>query len=86
MNRYQVRWADDALADLAKLCLVYASRAAVTNAVNEIDRLLEHGSREGFQHVAEGLHKLTVEPVTAYFAINDREHRIEVFNIGLRSL
>jgi len=77
MTSYTVDWTTDA-EDALTLIWLQTYDPAVTAASNQIDRLL---ARDPFGHgqpAHEGLYKLTVPPLTAYYAVDQAKKTVEV--------
>ncbi|HTU94013.1 MAG TPA: type II toxin-antitoxin system RelE/ParE family toxin [Gemmataceae bacterium] len=77
MTSYTVDWTSDAEDGLTQIWL-QTYDPAVTSASNQIDRLL---ARDPFGHgqlAHEGLYKLTVPPLTAYYSIDQAHNTVEV--------
>ena len=69
MSAYVVEWRRRALADLTQIWLETADRAAVTDAVAQIDLRLHRDPAGSSTPVAEGLRKIVVPPIHAYIEI-----------------
>jgi hypothetical protein len=82
VNGYTVDWVPDAQDELADLWIVGPDRAAITRAQNEIDRRLASNPRgAGATEVAEGLWRMTVAPLTVYYAVDDAQRLVEVSKV-----
>jgi hypothetical protein len=81
MARYRVTWGPEAGDDLADLWTAVPNRQAVTDAADEIDRLLASDPLGFGSAVAEGLRKLSVPTLTVYFSVNQDDVHVEVSNL-----
>lgn len=77
MTSYTVDWTPDAEDGLA-LIWVQTHDPAVTAASNQIDRLLTRDPFGYGQPAHEGLYKITVPPLTAYYSIDRAHNTVEV--------
>ena len=79
--RYTVVWTTKAERRLAKIWLEAANKAFVTNAANEIDRLLRDdpwGCSEGREI---GLRILTVAPLGVIFRVFPDDRQVKVISV-----
>jgi len=78
-----VEWLADAEDDLAAAWLKAPDRRAVTDAQAVIDRLLARDPLSNGEEVAEGLRKLTVAPLVAYYEVDQDRRHVTVSNVAL---
>lgn len=78
MTPFIVDWTDDALDMLADIWTQATNRPAVTSASNQIDRLLARDPLGHDQVAHEGLYKITMPPLTAYYSIDQIHNTVEV--------
>ena len=81
MTRYTVVWLQEALDDLTWLWLAATDRAEVTAATAKLDALLASDPSVPSQSVSEGLRKLAVTPLTAFFEIREDDRLVEIVRI-----
>jgi|GEM_PF-2359711 plasmid stabilization system protein ParE len=77
MTSYTVDWTTDA-EDALTLIWLQTHDPAVTAASNQIDGLLARDPFGYGQPVHEGLYKLTVPPLTAYYSADQVKRTVEV--------
>jgi hypothetical protein len=80
---YVVVYTDDADDLLAAAWLDAPDRSAVTLAQNQIDQLLSRDPKSFGQEIAEGLWRIEVPPLFAYFEISDNNHEVTVTGFRL---
>jgi plasmid stabilization system protein ParE len=81
MTPYSVDWLPDAQQELADIWLLAADRLAVTRAQAEIDRLLASNPLGSGAHLSEGLYKVFVAPLLAFYEVQHGERLVEVSNV-----
>jgi len=81
MSRYTVEWRPDAEDELMVIWMHAADRAAVTAADAAINRLLANDPVNAGVPVAEGLRKVKVAPLQAYFSIDHARALVEVSHV-----
>jgi len=77
MTSYTVDWTPDA-EDALTLIWLQTYDPAVTAASDQIDRLLARDPFGQGQLAHEGLYKLTVPPLTAYYSVDSAHNTVEV--------
>lgn len=77
MTSYTVDWTTDA-EDALTLIWLQTHDLAATAASDQIDRLLARDPIGYGKHLGEGLYKLTVPPLTAYYAVDQAKKTVEV--------
>jgi plasmid stabilization system protein ParE len=76
--KYDVVWTPAARRQLAEIWLASEDQAEISRASHTIDQMLAmQGSAVG-KPLREGLHRVMVRPLAAYFAVSDADARIEV--------
>ena len=70
--------AEDALAEA---WLQASDPGAVTAVQNEIDRLLARDPIGSGQHLHEGLYQIVEPPLTAFYAVDNQQRRVEVSQV-----
>ena len=80
---YTVAMTDDADEDLAAVWMSADDPAAVTNAMNEAERLLARHPLSCSVSLAEGLRRVKVEPILVYFRVDLPRYFVEISNIRL---
>jgi len=78
MKPYTVEWTSTAEDQLADIWLNAADPPAVTAAQATIDDLLARNPLGHGQEVQEGLRKIQVPPLTAYYAVQTSRSVVEV--------
>ncbi len=78
MTPYAVSWLPNAEDPLAEIWLRSANRTAVTAAQSRIDAELAHNPGSKGAELAEGLRRLIVHPLKAFFEIHDAERKVEI--------
>lgn len=78
MNRFTVTWWDDALQQLAQLWIDTDVRGALNAATAEIEAQLSRRPHLKGQEVAEGLRRIDVHPLRAYFVVSENDRSVEV--------
>ncbi len=81
MNPWTVEWDPSAEQELARLWMLAADPQAVTDAQARIDRLLARNPIGNGQHLAEGLYRLCVPPLTVYYRIDPDSRLVYVDEI-----
>jgi hypothetical protein len=81
MNRFTVVWWQFAKSTLAGLWLEATDKAAVSRAANEIDQRLAADPKSSAEDRHEELYRLTVEPLTVQFTIDDLDRRVSVWTV-----
>ena len=84
MSPYGLDYTDDADNQLADLWLASADRNGVTRAQHRIDQLLRGDPHSG-QHLSEGLWKITVPPLAAFYEIDETGFQVTVTDFDLVS-
>jgi hypothetical protein len=79
---YDVAWKADAQNSLAGLWIIAPDRNAVTRAVHQLEQSLANDPTSG-DHVAEGLFKLRIAPVTLYYEIDAAHRSVDVTGVAL---
>ena len=77
---YEVVWEPVAEDELIDCWLNADNRKTVTRASHHIDRLLEADPLQG-EHQSEGLYRICLPPLAAYYEIDELERRVRVTNI-----
>ncbi len=79
MNGYTVISSKAAEGQLAHYWVQYHANArAITQASNAIDRILEKDPLSKGQALSEGLRKLTVPPLTAYYSVDEATDTVDL--------
>jgi hypothetical protein len=78
MTPFLVDWTDDALEMLADIWTQAANRPAVNTASDQIDAFLARDPIGHGKAVREGLYKLTVPPLMAYYSVDQAQKSVEV--------
>lgn len=78
MTPFLVDWTDDALDMLAGIWTQATNRTAVNAASDRIDQLLARDPIGNGKQMKEGLYKLTVPPLTAYYSVDQANKTVEV--------
>ncbi len=81
MTRFTVTWWDDAVQELAQLWIDSDDRGGLTAATLEIDAELSRDPHLEGQEVSEGLRRIDVGPLRAYFIVSETDRRVEVAGI-----
>ena len=81
MSRFAVVWWDDALHDLARLWMDSSDRDAINAATMSIDTELSRSPSSKGCEVSEGLRRVDVAPLRAYFVINHDDRRVEIMGV-----
>jgi hypothetical protein len=81
MTAWHVDWTAETKGQLASAWLIAPNRKAVTVAADHIDQLLAADPRDPGQEVAEGLWKLIVPPLVAYYEIDDASRTVKVTGV-----
>ena len=79
---FRVRWSRETKQQLAGIWLVASDRNAVTRASNSIDKALAKDPHTAGQPLAEGLWKIEIMPLVAYFEIDEPNKTIHVNGIS----
>jgi len=82
MTAWTVDWLSEAEDDLADLWIHAPDRAALTAAQNQIDQLLRRDPLGLGTELGEGLRKITVEPLKAYYTVDVPRRRVTVSNVA----
>ena len=82
MNRFTVTWWDDALQELAQLWIDVDVRDAVNAATLQIDAELAYDPHLKGEEVSEGLRRIDIAPLRAYFIVSEDDSRVEI--VGVR--
>ena len=77
MISYTVDWTTDAEDELTQIWL-QTYDPAVSAASDQIDRILARDPIGSGKHLGEGLYKLTVSPLTAYYSVDQAKKTVEV--------
>src|SRR4051794_6517402 len=80
--RYFVDWKPDALNGLSAAWVALADKAAVNDADAEIARLLARDPLAVGSHTSEGLRKLDVPPLRAYYSVDVANRVVEVLQVA----
>src|SRR5262249_52875678 len=83
MSGYTVEWLEEAENDLADAWLRAADRQAGADAQAPIDRLPNKDPGGDGEEVREGLWKIAVPPLTAYYEIDSARQHVSVSNVIL---
>ncbi len=81
--RYTVTWKESALDELAMLWMSATDRAAVSNASNEIDRLLLNNPHTRGESREEQDRILSVSPLTIDFRVLPDDLLVQVLSVRL---
>jgi plasmid stabilization system protein ParE len=81
MTRYTVVWLQEALDELTWIWLAASDRAEVTAATAKLDALLVSDPSSSSQSVSDGLRKLIVKPLTAFFEVREDDRLVEIVRI-----
>ena len=77
MNRFTVDWSDNASDQLADSWIRHPSDArAITKAADDMERILAQGPLGNGSPVSEGLRKITVAPLTAFYTVDQTTHTV----------
>ncbi len=79
--KYTVVWIPSAEQDLAELWLIATDRAAVTQAANEIDRLLRHDPEQQGESRSDGVRVLLVAPLGVQFEVLSDDRLVRVLHV-----
>lgn len=82
MNRFTVAWWDDAVQELAQLWIDSDDRDGLTAATLQIDAELSRDPHLKGQEVSEGLRRIDVGLIRAYFIVSEGDRRVEI--VGVR--
>jgi len=82
MNRFTVTWWDDALEELAQLWIDGDDRDALSAATLQIDSELSRDPHLKGEGLSEGLRRIDVGPLRAYFVVSEIDRRVEI--VGVR--
>jgi hypothetical protein len=82
MSRFMVTWGNDALQELARVWLDSRGRAAIDAAAMRIDAELSRDPHLKGEEVAEGLRRVDISPLRAYFVISDDDRKVDVVGVG----
>jgi hypothetical protein len=81
MTPYSVQWLQEAEGELADAWVNSADRQQITKSQAEIDSLLAVDPLNVGTHVAEGLWKLTVQPLTVFYSVDTVSIVVEVASL-----
>jgi plasmid stabilization system protein ParE len=81
MSRFAVVWLEEAEDELAAIWLQAHDRKAVTNAQAVIDARLAIDPVNNSTEVAEGLRKIVVLPLIAFFSLDETRSLVEVVQV-----
>ena len=81
MTGYSLAWLPAAEDELADLWVAAPDRQAVTAAQAAIDRMLARDPLGLGTAVAEGLLKITVDPLTAYYEVDAARRHVTVSKV-----
>jgi hypothetical protein len=79
--RYTVTYTKDALDALARQWIAASDRNAMTNAGDEIDRILREDASKKGCNAGGGLRQLIVAPLIAEFTVEDNDRLVTVWEI-----
>ncbi len=82
MNGYGLEWLPEAEDDLADIWTKASDRPDVNRAQSEIDRLLIRDPIGIGVDVAEGLRKVVVPPLVAYYNVDEDHKHVTVSNLA----
>jgi hypothetical protein len=82
VNGYSLEWLPEAENDLADIWTKASDRPEVNRAQMEIDRLLIRDPVGYGVEVAEGLRKIEVPPLVAYYNIDTDRRHVTVSNVA----
>lgn len=85
MSAWTVHWLSQAEDDLADLWLHASDRPAVTAAQDQLEQLLQRDPLGHGSELGEGLWKITVDPLKAYYTVEEPARRVTVTNVALSS-
>jgi hypothetical protein len=77
-----VDWDPAATGQLTDIWMKAHDRPAVTSASNEIDRLLQSDPVGNGQLVSEGLYRVIVPPLVAYYEVDVPGRTVNVTGVG----
>lgn len=78
MRPFTVVWWEYAQSRLAELWILSADKQAITHAAAEIDRRLATDPESCIESNHEGLSRMTVDPLTVQFTIDDDNRTVIV--------
>jgi hypothetical protein len=78
---YTVDWLTTAEDSLAEAWLQAADPGAVTAAQNQIDRMLARDPINNGQYLHEGLYRIVVDPLTAFYSVSTARRQVEVSEV-----
>jgi hypothetical protein len=81
MKPFTVVWWEFAQSRLADLWISSADKAAVTRAEIEIDRRLALDPKSCVESDHEGLCRMTVDPLTVQFTIDDDNRAVTIWTV-----
>lgn len=81
MMRYTVVWLQDALDDLTWMWLASDDRAEITTATARLDAALASDPGGSGETVAEGIRRLAIPPLMAFFDIRAEDRIVEVVRV-----
>jgi hypothetical protein len=83
MTRYTVTWWPEAEAELANLWLSSADRKAISDASNQIDRLLAIDPDTVGEAAGDRLRILEIPPLRILFGYHELDRRVSVLSVRL---
>jgi hypothetical protein len=83
MSAYTVFWKQEAFDALAELWLEVEDRNRLTDAANQVDRLLSRDPANAGVPLHEGLFSLNIPPLRVIFEIRDSDNSVEVQRVSL---
>ena len=78
MNSWTVTWEDIAEGELAAVWTLASDRRAVVAAQDRIDRMLALDPSNSGEYLSEGLYRIGVSPLLAYYEIDEGRHEVTV--------
>ncbi len=85
MNSFTVISSDDAEAQLAALWMVAADRSAITTAQHQIDQALAADPHRAGRALSEGLWRIDVPPLKAFYEIDEIKRLVRITGIGRKA-
>ena len=79
---YSVDWKPDALDGLSEAWVAIADKASVNDAEAEITRLLARDPLAVGSAKSEGLRRIDVPPLVAYYSVDSPSRVVEVLQLG----
>jgi hypothetical protein len=84
MSHYTVLWLQQAQDELAQIWIESTDRKAITSATATLDNLLATDPAQQGEELAEGLRRLTVQPLQVWFEVRELDRTVEVSNVKLK--